>query len=802
MATPLLRRHGIFMADIKDIKKILSPSKQPDKQFYLDLLDTDKQRAYEEEHLKAVLLMLKAIYVKKLLDGIKASAAERDALMHGPDYNAEKYRRVLELNAKIAEDRQKVDSYKCFFVEPYFARMDLYDEKDGYNSYYIGKKGDYGLEIVDWRAPLARKYYQKSQLKFSINQFDYKLILRRALRVHNGKLLDFQNEYLRLDDYLTKEEIGGRDESVIFDPFLKDILKSRKEKQEICDIIETIQEQQYDIITAPERSQFVVQGVAGSGKTMIMLHRLSYLMYNDESIKPSNVLVITPSDSFNAFIDELAQVLELEKVKTSTLDSYFLALLKNQGINLEGKVNYHAQINVDYLEYVYSSRFSDDVKKKLKKIYSAVRSMLSREMGGELIDSVISCAQSQIAEYERIKNASLRVRRCVLGEIKEKPDGGLYYTKQMRALFNGLADVKEFLELNDTDKRMDDYFYFYRQLLSFYKSLRFIRRYGEKICLNAIEDLKALSTTVEKEIFDLRRYKINISGTEEYTYPDRIAKRIELKKEIEATISRVESILSDFAAVFDFAEVAKGEGYLVHIGKCEDIVDLIRFFYRETVKTVKTRYGVSNKFMSRADVFALCSVLGALGFDLTPKYAFVFVDEAQDISPAEYALIKYVNGQACFNVFGDLKQNITPFRGVKDWSELGYEVYNLNRNYRNTNQIVEYVSQNLGIDMQPIGLPGEEVERIAPKSIGRYLSDKKGLRAVITSEANLEKFTRKAYNVVRESGVISKSKINIMTVYESKGLEFTAVAVVDGDLSLNEKYIAYTRALKELAVVH
>ena len=55
MATPLLRRHGIFMADIKDIKKILSPSKQPDKQFYLDLLDTDKQRAYEEEHLKAVL---------------------------------------------------------------------------------------------------------------------------------------------------------------------------------------------------------------------------------------------------------------------------------------------------------------------------------------------------------------------------------------------------------------------------------------------------------------------------------------------------------------------------------------------------------------------------------------------------------------------------------------------------------------------------------------------------------------------------------------------------------------------------
>ncbi len=790
------------MADIKEIKKILSPSKQPDKAFYLDLLDEDKQRAYEEEHLSAVLLMLKAIYVKKLLDGIKASMAERDTLQRAPDYNAEKYRRVLELNAKIAEFRHKVESYKCFFVEPYFARMDLYDDKDGYNSYYIGKKGDYGLEIVDWRAPLARKYYQKSQLKFSINEFDFKLILRRALRVHNGKLLGFQNEYLCLDDYLTKEEIGGRDESVIFDPFLKDILKSRKEKQEICDIIETIQEQQYEIITAPEREQFAVQGVAGSGKTMIMLHRLSYLMYNDESIRPSDVLVITPSDSFNAFIDELAQVLELEKVKTSTLDSYFIALLKNTGINLEGKVDYHADVPADYLGYIYSDKFSSDAAKKLAKIYSAVRSMLSREVGGELIDRVLSCAESQMAEYERIKNTSVRVRRCVLGEIKEKPDGGLYYTKQMRALFNCLSDVREFLQLNESEKRMDGYFYFYRQLLSFYKSLHFIRRYGEKICLNAVEDLKALGTAVEKEIFDLKRYKNNLSGREEYTYPDRIAKREELKSEIASTISRVESILSQFAAAFDFAEVARGEGYLVHIGKCEDTVDLARFFYKEIVRSVKTRYGVSNKIMCRADVFALCAVLSSVGYDLTPKYSFVFVDEAQDISPAEYAVIKYVNGDACFNVFGDLKQNITPYRGVRDWNQLGYSVYTLNRNYRNTNQIVEYVASQLGIDMQPIGLPGDEVESIAPKSIGRYLSDKKGLRAVITSEVNLQKFTRKAYNVVRESGVISKSKINIMTVYESKGLEFTAVAVVDGDLSVNEKYIAYTRALKELAVVH
>ena len=70
-----------------------------------------------------------------------------------------------------------------------------------------------------------------------------------------------------------------------------------------------------------------------------------------------------------------------------------------------------------------------------------------------------------------------------------------------------------------------------------------------------------------------------------------------------------------------------------------------------------------------------------------------------------------------------------------------------------------------------------------------------------TVEENLEKYSRKSYNLLRQTGKISKTKINIMTVYESKGLEFTAVAVADEGMTVNERYIAYTRALKELAVI-
>ncbi len=788
------------MADISELKNLINPQKNADKNFYLELLDENRQREYENAHISAVLSMLKFLHINKLTCKIREAEEEKNSLISSPDYDAEKYKRVLELNASIAAAKAKRLSFKCFFDEPYFARMDLVDDKDGYNSYYIGKKGDEGLEIVDWRAPLARRYYQKSKLSFTINQYSYRLVLRRAIKTVSGRVQDFKNEYLSVGDNLTKEEIAGRDAAVIFDPFLKEILTSRKEKQEICDIIETIQEKQYEIITAPEDAEFIVQGVAGSGKTMILLHRLSYLMYNNETLKPSSVLVITPSDSFNAFIDELSRILELERVKTVTLESYYLRLLKGAGIDIADKTDYFMPVGGQYLKYLYSDAFVADVRKKINKIYSAVRGMLPDKTDG-FVSAVLASVDGQLKEYESIKNAGLRVRRCVLGEIKEKKDGGLFYTKRMRELFNCVNEIREFFNLLGTDARMDGYYYFFRQVLTFYKSLKFVSAHGEQICNAAVRDLNALYLTVEKEIEDLKRYKQYIGGKAEFTYPDRIEKREQTKKEIAKAVLQVEKICSGFNAVCDFAEVARGEKYLVRIGKCENTVELARVFYRETVIPIKSKFGEQTKTLARGDAYALCRILCELGYNLKPSYAFVFVDEAQDISSSEYWVLRKVNPSARFNIFGDLKQNITPYRGIGDWSEISLPVSSLNLNYRNTNQIVYYVSERLNVQMQAIGLGGEDVKIINSRGISAFLSQKAGLRAIITSENNMPYYAKKTYNVVRNSGKISKNKINVLTVYESKGLEFTAVAVVDGDMTENEKYIAYTRALKELALV-
>ncbi len=778
----------------------IASHKEPDKQFFLDLLDEEKQRAWESRRVEALMGLLKVIYINKLKLKIR-EAQEEIARMRAEDFSAENYRQIIAQNAAIRGWRQEIEGFKGFFVEPYFARMDLYDDKEGYNSYYIGKKGDINLEIIDWRAPLARKYYQKSQINFSINDYSYKLILRRALRTANGRFLDFKNEYLSVRDYLTKEEIAGRDEEIIFDPYLKEILRSRKESSEITDIIETIQEKQYEIITKPERDSFVLQGCAGSGKTMILLHRLSFLMYNNENLRPRDVLVITPSDSFNAFIDELSQVLELEKIKTNTIEEYFLLLLKNEGVDIAEKIAASPRPPAGYAAYVYSDKFYKDVQNRLSKIYDGILGLFAGEECAAYIEEVLQSCRDQLSAFAAIRNASVRVRRAVLGEIKERPEGGLYYTKPFRELMNEVTAAEEFFANDLKSEKIKNYSVFYRRILSFYRAGTFISRHGKGICADAGRDLMHLRETVEKEILDLRRYKIFRGGMEVETYADRIARRGELLEEIDSVKNSIVRVSEGFDRFVELFEVLRGSDYFTRIGKCGTSLELARLFYKEIVRKAKNKFGMG-KGLVRCDAYVVCLILAFLGEKLEPRFGLVFVDEGQDISANEYRLLRMINEDAAFNIYGDLAQNITKYRGLTDWSSvLDGPVYTLDQNYRNTNQIVEYVSKILKIAMKPIGFDGPEVVHIGMRGISAFFRDKKGLKAVIVPEHALEKYRRKSYNVVGESGRISKARINIMTVYESKGLEFSSVVVADEGMTVHERYIAYTRALKELAVV-
>ncbi len=393
------------------LKKKLESRKRDDKKWYLDLLDRGIQTEYEEDHLAAVLLMLKIRYIRTRLKKIEKAKAERNEILNAKDYSAESYRALIEKNAEIAAETKKLNAFQCFFFEPYFARIDVVDAKEGYNAYYIGKKGDINLSVVDWRAPLAVRYYQKSRVNFAINEYEYRTVMRRALYVKNGKFLDFKNEYLSVKGALSEEEIAGRDEEILFDPYLRSIIASRKDDLGIRDIIRTIQEKQFEIITRPERESFVLQGCAGSGKTMILLHRLSYLMYNNEALAPRDVLVITPSDSFNDFIDELAKTLELGLVKTITLKNFYFRVLENEGIDFKGKFKEGTDTETDeYLAYLYSEAYVKDVNKKVEKCYGDIYGLFSGRECREVAVQVLADCGERTKKYAKIKNASSRIR--------------------------------------------------------------------------------------------------------------------------------------------------------------------------------------------------------------------------------------------------------------------------------------------------------------------------------------------------------------------------------------------------------
>ncbi len=786
----------------ENLTSLLNTKKAGDHEWFLSLLDDEKQSAYEAEHLQAVMQMLKGSRIRPHKNVIK-EAKEEIAALEKEGNTAENYRKIKELLAKIEGEKQKIEAFRPFFDEPYFARMDLIDNIEGYNSYYIGKKGDIRLEILDWRTPVARRYYQKSCSTFTFNEYEYKTILRRAIRAKSGAVLDYKNEYLSLKEYLSPEEIADRDEENVLDPFLREIIRNRKEEAAVRDIIETIQEKQYDIITRPQKDNFVLQGCAGSGKTMVMLHRLSYLMYNHEDIKSRDVLVLTPSNSFNGFIDELAEVLELERVRTITVFDYFLQVLRNEKIEIADKIDLSQKEDESYLSYVYSPQFIKDITKRLDKAYDSLYGLFTGGECQDFIADITKDCKRQILAYEGIKNASTRVRRAVLGEIKERKEGGLYYTKPFRQLMNCILDIQDFFDGTLKSERAKSPEYFYRQMTSFYKSAAFVVLNVDRVVAEALSSLDELSVAIEKEITDLRRFRQRVGGTDVYLYADRIARRKEIIEEIEKVREKVSVVGEGSVAFAEFFSYLRGEKNFVEIGGSEDFVDLIRYFYKETVKKYKTARGMTSKKMYASDAYALCVICSCVSDRLSPVFSYVFVDEGQDISPCEYALLRKINKKAAFNIFGDIAQNVTPFRGVREWSQVfpDFSVYTLNQNYRNTNQIVEFVADKLGLDMQSIGYDGPTVSTISPRKISGFFKEKKGLKAIICSAEKKKEYLKKSYNDIGEKGKISRSKINVMSVYESKGLEFTSVVVVEGGMSESEKYIAYTRALNELAIV-
>lgn len=217
-------------------------------------------------------------------------------------------------NSNIDKQLEKFPSEK----EPYFGRFDV-EEEGEIESFYISKTGNHPENnIIFWKQPFAGRHYNGKA------SAENGLLLRRDLTVKNGEVLSYK-------DLFTVEHNQDGDE-FISDAELGELLSKDRTSKYLQNIIRTIQANQNSIIRAPLNESFIVQGVAGSGKSVVMLHRLSVLKYNEEqTIDWSKVRVLVPNHGFVDYIYQLCEELDISDIKSETVLDYYLKCLRSYG---------------------------------------------------------------------------------------------------------------------------------------------------------------------------------------------------------------------------------------------------------------------------------------------------------------------------------------------------------------------------------------------------------------------------------------------------------------------------------------
>ena len=253
-------------------------------------------------------------YLDKVLDVIeKEIETSNDNLMkslkEGKTLSGDDKKRGAHFNLNQEIDRlsKRIDVLDRIILSPYFGRMDFRPLRDSkYDKLYIGRTGLFDEKgnqlVVDWRAPIASMFYNDSCGIVSYEAPEGAIIgdinLKRQLVIEDKiltKILD--------TDIVTNDEILQEYLNVHADSRMKDIIAS-------------IQQEQNEIIRAPINENILVQGVAGSGKTSVALHRIAYLLYNvKDNISGDKFLLLGPNKYFLNYISSVLPELEVEPIK-------------------------------------------------------------------------------------------------------------------------------------------------------------------------------------------------------------------------------------------------------------------------------------------------------------------------------------------------------------------------------------------------------------------------------------------------------------------------------------------------------
>ena len=698
----------------------------------------------ERNHLDNLkhLVDLESEKIRNHQDYVEQTATASDydeisALQWKKEYSKRKFEPLLE-NLNIIDE------------PAYRYRVDItFNTKT--ETYYIGSKDieiDGERKVMSMANDMARALVNTRTMHYIKDGLQYDVTLLREFEIKRAYLYGYRN-------VKTDEDAVFR--SGITDPFLIRVLNQRKRQHELVDIFITIQENQNSIVDESISRNIIVQGCAGSGKTMVMLHRLYTLKYNHPSFDFSNALILTPSKQFNLHIKDLADSLQIGNIERLSVEEYYIDMLNQYSSDFVAfrKLRTEMVVSQKFVDYIYSEEFLVQLDKAYNKIVDQQIRI------GSILKMTYSDANNKLSKINATSQADW------IRELK------LRYTRFAVLIQKNMQKI--------TDAQ------------------------------NKLESLLTIKTNIENRIIEVQQSEETKAEAENQELEQLSQKMQEVDLKIDKATAALEKANSEKYSekIYTAYNYIKGK-----LAESSDL-DIFKKVFELATKEFRSKNRLKLPAgMHRYELYAaLWFCIKYFGKSIGTS-SFICFDEGQDISYNEYKLIRVLNQKdVIYNIFGDTNQLIKTDRGITSWdklvSELSAKMYYLNENYRNTNQITRFCNQSFAMDVKQTGVDGAKVREIPKRELEKELSF-----LDISNERVAILFSRKVYkkpsleleilpdnirNAIKDT--IDKEVISYMYVDEVKGIEFDKVFVFVNKMSKSEKYIAYTRALSELIIV-
>lgn len=293
-----------------------------------------------KEISKKIDILGKEIHVKnEKITEFKKVLWENRGSIDGVEMQTELMSSQLEANFVLT----KMNYYRKLLkleYSPYFGRIDFKEDNLDTRKVYIGianVEKDLNYIIYDWRSPIASLFYDysKGKAKYTAPDGEIKgeILLKRQYKIEGKKLLRVFDNNLN-----------------IVDDMLQEVLSSSS-SDKMKNIVNTIQQEQNEIIRNISNKNLIVQGIAGSGKTSVALHRIAFLLYKIKNLKSSNVLIFSPNKIFSEYISNVLPELGEENTSETTFSefaSHYIKEFKN------------VESFSDFIEKYYTNKRDDE----------------------------------------------------------------------------------------------------------------------------------------------------------------------------------------------------------------------------------------------------------------------------------------------------------------------------------------------------------------------------------------------------------------------------------------------------------